>query len=160
MINSKRANILLQGVIKDSLFDLLKKRKIKDAVVLEGRPSLEAVKSNSKQLLKRNIVATVITDNMAGFFFYKNLVKEVWLSYQARDKDYVLCDIGALILGILGKRHKVPIMCYPAAKKNKYLGKAQDLINFNGNKIVHLSVQGYVPLLEWVPLKYIRKVYE
>ena len=105
----KKSVIVLQGVFKDTMFDLLKKRKIKNVFVLEGRPGLEAAKQSCKELLKRNIKPTLITDNMAGFLFYKKLVKEVWLSYQAKDKKGALCQIGGLILGVLGRKHNIPV---------------------------------------------------
>ena len=110
----KKNNIvLLQGVFKTSIFDLLKKRKVKEVFILEGRPGLEAAKQSSKELLKRKIKPTLIADNMAGFLFYKNLVREVWISYQSKDKKGALCHIGGLILGVLGRKHKIPVNIYP-----------------------------------------------
>ena len=110
---NKKNIVLLQGVFNTSILDLLKKRKIKEVFILEGRPSLEAAKQFSRELLKRKIKPTLIADNMAGFLFYKKLVKEVWLSYQITDKKGALCQIGGLILGVLGFKHKVPVNIFP-----------------------------------------------
>lgn len=158
MIKKKNV-VLLQGVFKASIFDLLKKRKIKEVFVLEGRPGLEAAKQSCRELLKRKIKPVLIADNMAGFLFYKNLVKEVWLSYQTKDQKGALCHIGGLILGVLGQKHKVPVNIYPNQRKIQLLGRARDITYFNGIKVAPSGTKGYVPLAEWVPSKYITKAY-
>jgi len=144
----KNSVVLLQGVFNTSIFDRLKKRRIKGVFVLEGRPGLEAAKQSCRELLKRKIKPTLIADNMAGFLFYKNLVREVWLSYQTRDQKGALCHIGGLILGVLGRKHKVPVNIYPNQKKLQLLGRAKDLAYFNGVKIAPAGIKGYVPLAE------------
>ena len=159
-MTKKNNIILLQGVFKTSIFDLLKKRKIKEVFILEGRPSLEAAKQSSRELLKRKIKPTLIADNMAGFLFYKKLVKEVWLSYQTADKKGALCQIGGLILGVLGRKHKVPVNIFPNKAKLQLLGRAKDITYFNGTKVAPSGIKSYVPLAEWVPRKYITKIYE
>lgn len=156
----KNSVVLLQGVFNVSIFDQLKKRKIKEVFILEGRPSLEAAKQSSKELLKRKIKPVLIADNMAGFLFYKKLVKEVWLSYQAKDQKGALCQIGGLILGVLGQKHKVPVNIYPNHKKLQLLGRVKDIAYFNGIKVAPSGIKGYVPLAEWVPQKYITKAYD
>lgn len=155
----KNSVILLQGVFDPSVFDLLKRKKVKEIFVLEGRPGLEAAKTSCKELLKRKIKPTLIADNMAGFLFYKEMVKEIWLSYQSVDKEGAFCTIGGLILGVLGKKHKVPVYVYPSKKKIKLFGKSSDLLNFNGVRVAPRGVVGYVPLAEYVPTKYIGKIY-
>jgi len=160
MSTKKKSITLIHGVVQDSLFDLLKNRKKSVFYILEGRPQLAAAKSVSKQLIKRKIVPTLIADNMAGFLFYKDLVKEVWLSYQCADKNGAICDIGALILGVLGKRHYVPVRLYPSARKTQLLAKQSEILNFNGVRTAPKNVRGYAPLVEWVPRKYISKIYE
>ena len=151
--------IILQGVFDSSIFDLLKKRKIRKAFVLEGRPGLEAAKQSCRELIKRKIRPTLIADNMAGFLFYRNLVKEVWVAYQCRDRKGTLCQIGALIMGVLGKKHNVPVYAYPNGRKMKLFGTTKELAFFNGIKVAPRGITGYVPLAEWVPSKYITKIY-
>lgn len=155
----KKSVVLIQGVVKGSLFDLLIKRKCKEIFILEGRPTLEAAMFSCQTLLKRKIFPTLISDNMAGFLFYRNLVKEVWIAYQFDEKDGALCDIGALILGVLGKRHNVPVNLYPAQRKTHFIGRQKDLIYFQEKRIAPLGVKGYAPLLEWLPNKYITRTY-
>ncbi len=160
LISKKKSSVIFQGVVQETLFDLLKKRNIKEVVVLEGRPRLEAVRHSCRQLLKRKIKPIVIADSAAGFLFYKDLVKEVWIAYQMVDDKGALCDIGALILGVLGKQHHVPVNFYPGVKRYKLIGDEEDTLSFNGARVAPQGVKAYVPLMEWVPRKYITKVYE
>ena len=151
--------ILIQGVVEESLFDQLKARKIKDVFVLEGRPNLESAHRLSQGLLSRQITPTLISDNMAGFLFYKNMVKEVWLAYQLTDHNGALCDIGALIVGVLGKKHNIPVHLYPSARKTSFLGKEGDLTKFKNTRIAPKGIKSYVPLVEWLPQEYITKIH-
>ena len=138
--------------------DRLEKRKAADVVVLEGRPGLEASRFSCEQLLKRKISPTLISDNMAGSLFYNDLVKEVWLSCQISDKTGALCDVGALVLAVLGKYHKVPVLLVPGVKRNKFIGKPKDLLTFQKKRIAPSGIKAYVPLAEWVPKKYITRI--
>ncbi|OGX28069.1 MAG: hypothetical protein A2787_07355 [Omnitrophica WOR_2 bacterium RIFCSPHIGHO2_01_FULL_48_9] len=159
MQDNKNNIILIQGMVDESLFDLLKERGEINVFILEGRPRLKAANILSKELNKRQITPTLIADNMAGFLFKRNLVKEVWVSYQKVDKKGARCDTGALVLGVLGKRHQVPVNLYPAAAQKGAQGKQSDILSFNGVRVAPKGVKGYVPLTDWVPAKYISKVH-
>ncbi len=159
-IPKKKSIIILHGIFQSKAFDALSKRKVQEVFVLEGRPSLESSQNTCQELLKRKIEPTIIADNMAGFLFYKNLVKEIWVSYQSLGKEGALCLIGGLILGILGKTHKIPCRAYPSSGESLLLGKPKEVLYFKGIKIAPGGVRGYVPLVEWVPKKYVTKVYE
>ena len=155
----KKSISLLQGVFESPFFDGLKKKKPRHVFLMEGRPGLEAARESSRQLLDRKITPTLIADNMAGFLFYNNWVKEVWVAYQVWDKDGAVCDIGALIVAVLAKKHKVPVRLWPAAHRTRFMGRQKDLAYFKDKRIAPRGVKGYVPLVEWVPGKYITKVY-
>lgn len=155
----KNSVVLVQGVFESSIFDLLKKRKIRNVFILEGRPGLEAANQSCRELRKRKMKPTLIADNMAGFLFYQNLVREAWLSYHTADQKGALCRVGGLVLGVLGRRHKVPVYLYPNGQKQPLLGRPKDIFYFNGIKVAPSGISGYVPLAEWVPLKYIDRVY-
>ena len=151
--------ILLQGVFDPAVFNLLPKSEGFEVFVMEGRPSLESAEATCRELLIRKIKPTLIADNMAGFLFYKNLVKEVWLSYQMADDQGALCQIGGLILGVLGKRHHVPVKLYPSSKESKLMGKQKDIFYFQGVKVAPANIKGYVPLMEWLPKEYITEIH-
>ncbi len=153
-----RSIVLLHGVFSKEFFYQLKKKKIKEIFVMEGRPNLEAAQINCRELFKRNIIPTLISDNMAGFLFFKNLVKEVWIAYQFSDLDGAVCDIGALISAVLGKQHKVPVYLFPSGRKTGFMGKEKDLRMFKNKMIASKETRAYAPLVEWVPGKYITKI--
>ncbi len=156
---STRSIVLLRGIPEDSFLDVLKRRKVKEVFVLEGRPKLESVRALCKKLLKKGIVPTLITDNMAGFLFYKNLVKEIWVAYQSLEKNGAFCDIGALILGVLGRHHKVPVYIFSSGEKTNFLGSPKDIFQFDGRPVAAKGIKGYVPLVEWLPKRYISEIY-
>ena len=158
MFIKKRSIVLLQGIFPSAVFDSLKKRKLKEVFILEGRPSLTAAKKASKELLKRKIKPTLIADNMAGFLFARDLVKEVNIAYQNTDKNGAVCSIGGLILAVLGKRHRVTVCLHKSNAQSKLLGRPEEIFKFNGIAIAPKNIRGYVPLVEWIPKKYITKV--
>ena len=158
LINEKHSVVLLHGVAGDAFFGILKKQKAKHVVVLEGRPMLDGAKVLCRKLLKAKIEPTLISDNMAGFLFYKDFVKEIWVAYQKKDDQGALCSIGALILGVLGKKHNVPVYLTPAAGKTKTTGSPNDILKFEGKQIAAKGVKTYVPLVEYLPKKYITKI--
>jgi len=147
--------VLLHGVFEDTVFKGFKKA---DYFVLEGRPDLLSSKSTIKALAKKKIAPTVIADNMAGFLFYKDLVKEVRISYQYVDDTGVLCDIGGLILGVLAKAHKIPVYLYPGKTRRHFLAPQDDLLKFNGQAVAAKGTRAYGPLVEWLGKKYITKM--
>ena len=151
----KGSVVLLHGVFEKSFFDMLESKEPEKVFVMEGRPSLEAAKVASSQLLKRGITPTIIADNMAGFIFNRKMVKEVWLAYETIHDRGALCYIGSSILGVLAKKYDVPVYCYPGEKagkgKNKLMGDEKEITTFNGVKIAAKGTRGYVPLFEHVP---------
>ncbi len=159
MSNPKEPVLLIQGVLAERFFDELKKRSTDQVFLMEGRPTLEAATRGCRQLLKRRITPTLISDNMAGVLFYKNLVKEVWMAYQDTDQEGAVCDSGALILGVLAKRHVIPVKLFPAQRKTSFLGRPEQLLCFQGTRLAPKGIKAYVPLVEWVPGKYISEIH-
>lgn len=153
----KRSIVLVHGIFTDAVLKGFKKGE--QYFVLEGRPDLLASKTTIKALAKKKIVPTVIADNMAGFLFYKNLVKEVRLAYQYDDESGVLCDIGALILGVLGRTHQVPVNLYQGQLRRRFLAPQEDLLKFNGKAVAAPETRVYAPLVEWLANEYITKRY-
>lgn len=151
-----RSIVLLQGVCADDFFKTFKPAKTASVFVLEGRPDLSAGKGNSAALVRKGIVPTVICDNMAGFLFFKGWVKEVVLACQFVDQSGALCDMGGLILAVLAKRHNVPVQLASAKHKARFLGNPEDILFFEGQRTAPKGVSGYVPLVEWVPAKYLK----
>jgi len=157
MLDYKTKSIcLFQGVLSAESLKKIKLSSKEHAFVCEGRPSLEAGKKTSSLLLKKGITPTVITDSMAGFLFFKGLVKEVIVACQYADKTGALCDTGALILAVLAKEHKVFLKLLVADHRTRFLGDPKEILNFEGVRIAPKGTHGYVPLVEWVPVKYLK----
>ena len=149
---------LLQGVLNAEALKKVKFSKAAHAFVCEGRPGLEAGRKTSGILLKRGLIPTMISDNMAGFLFFKGLVKEVLIACQYADDTGALCDTGALILAVLAKKHKVPLKLLVAEQRTRFLGDPKSILSFEGQRIAPKGTHGYVPLVEWVPAKYLEKI--
>lgn len=160
MFIEKRSVVLLHGLFASAFFDLVNGRKSKSIFILEGRPAFAGARHAVPMLKKRKITPTLIADNMAGFLFFKDLVKEVWLAYELIDPQGALCSTGSLILAVLARKHHVPVYLYPAGKRTAMMGKQKDIFYFNGIRTAPQNIRGYVPLLEWVPNKYMMKAYE
>ncbi|MBF0385733.1 MAG: hypothetical protein HQL27_07655 [Candidatus Omnitrophica bacterium] len=156
---SGKKRIILQGIFDRATFDSLKEGKVDEVFVLEGRPNLDPGKKSCRELIKRGIKPIIITDNMSGFLFYKKMVKEVWISCEIVNKYGALCYVGAIILGVLGKRHKVKVNVFLNEDKLKLIGHHKDIKNFLGNKVAPDNVRGYVPMAEWVPQNYFDEIY-
>ena len=147
---------LFQGVLSAESLKKVKIAKNNHAFICEGRPGLEAGRKTSGVLLRKGITPTLISDNMAGFLFFKGLVKQVFIACQYADKKGALCDMGALILAVLAKKHKVPIKLLLAKHRTRFLGDPKDILSFEGQRIAPKGTHGYVPLVEWVPAKYLK----
>jgi methylthioribose-1-phosphate isomerase len=147
---------LFQGLLSADSLKKVKLSKDEHAFVCEGRPSLEAGRKNSAALLKNKISPTLISDNMAGFLFFKGLVKEVSIACQYADNKGALCDTGALILAVLAKKHKVPVKLLIAEHRHRFIGDPKAILSFEGQRMAPKDTHGYVPLVEWVPAKYLK----
>lgn len=156
-MSDKPNAVLIHGSLPASFFNELKKVPLNEIYVLEGRPSLKSVKASVKELQKRGLVPTVLADNMAGYLFYKNLIKEVWVACQPKDKKGVACQPGAIILSALAKRHNVPVYGYRI--KGKSRADRSDLGRFNGQKVVNSRLKVYSPASDELPASAFKGIY-
>jgi methylthioribose-1-phosphate isomerase len=152
----KKSIFLFQGVLSAESLKKIKLAKNDHAFICEGRPSLEAGRKTSGILLKKGITPTIISDNMAGFLFFKGLVKQVFIACQYADNTGALCDTGALILSVLARKHKIPLKLLIAEHRTRFLGDPKAILSFEGQRIAPKGTHGYVPLVEWVPVKYLK----
>ena len=151
----KRSICLFQGIFNAESLKKVKLTKNEHAFIYEGRPSLEAGRQTTGVFLKMGMSPTVISDNMAGFLFFKGLVGQVNIACQYVDKTGALCDIGALILAVLAKKHKVPVKLLVAEHITRFLGDPNSVLSFEGQRTAPKGTRGYVPLVEWVSAKYL-----
>ena len=78
------------------------------------------------------------------------------IACQYADDTGALCDTGALILAVLAKKHKIPIKLLVAEHRTRFLGDPKSILSFEGQRIAPKGTHGYVPLVEWVPAKYLK----
>jgi methylthioribose-1-phosphate isomerase len=156
----QRSIVLLQGCFDKSFFQQLKDRKEEKFFILEGRPGLKAAQSNCSQLNKIGITPTLICDNMAGFLFAKDLVKEVRIAYVHKDDETLTVSIGGSILGVLAMRHGVSVHAYPSDEKLKPVADGNELLMFKGKLVAPKTAKAYVPLVEQLERKYVAHVIE
>jgi len=154
--SSKTKGVLLSGAFQPEFYDRLKG---KDVFLLEGRSDMERTKGACRELNRRGIVPVMVTDNAAGFLFARRLVKECWVAYHSVEKEGLLCDIGAMIVGVLAKAHRVALFAAPGIHQRKYLGRPEEICFLAGRRTAPQGVRGYVPLIEFLPKKYVRKIH-
>ncbi len=156
--NDVPSSIIIHGFFEDEFFSRLKAQQPEKIFVLEGRPRLESLRHASRHLLKLGIQPVVISDNMAGFLFFRKMVSQLWLSYQDRDGEGAVCIVGGLILSVLAKRHHVPVFLSYASRKQDEFADEKEIFSFNGIRVAPKGIRGYVPLVEVVPLRYVTEV--
>jgi methylthioribose-1-phosphate isomerase len=154
--NKPKSITILHGFLERDFLQTLDKKGM--YYILEGRPNLENSKYLIDALIKLKIKPTVIADNMAGFLFYQNWVKEVSIGYFEKTEESVLLPVGGLILAVLAKKHNVPVNVHPSNQLMKLMGKSEDMLKFNGTRVVKAGTKSFVPLVEWVDNKYISRV--
>ena len=152
------SSIITHGLFEDRFFHALRDQRPEKVFVLEGRPSLESCRHACRHLLKLGIRPVIISDNMAGFLFFRKMVRQVWLAYQDRDGEDAVCLTGGLVLSVLAKRHHVPVFLSYASRKQEDFADEKEIFSFNGIRVAPKGIRGYVPLVETVPLKYVTKV--
>lgn len=151
----KKSAVLIHGIFDQTFFKNIKEQNIKSVFVMEARPDFKIAQAAIDGLKREGIKATLISDNMAGFLFKRDYLQSVHVSYSESEDDSVLCPIGALILAVLGKAHKVPVKAHQSSQKIKTMGTSDDITFFNNTRVAPPDVEAYVPLADWVSKKYI-----
>ena len=52
----------------------------------------------------------------------------------------------------------MPVKLLAAQHRTRFLGDPQAVLSFEKKRIAPQDAHGYVPLVEWVPAKYLRKI--
>lgn len=147
---------MLHGVFTPGALAKVKHKGGARLVLSEGRPTLRAGEHNSRYFIAKKAKPIIICDNMAGSLFFNGYVKEVVLACQYADKTGALCDMGALILAVLAKKHKVAIRLLEGEHKKHFLGNPKDLLTLKGSPTAPATTHAYAPLVEWIPVKYLK----
>ncbi len=156
MLEFKKHSVhLLHGVLTKGSLEKIRPQS-NPVVICEGRPGLRAAEHNGRYYLGKKMQPIVICDSMVGSLFFNDYVKEVVLACQYADKTGALCEMGALVLAVLALKHKVKLRLLEGEHKKHFLGQSKDLLLIKGVPTAPEDTHTYVPLVEWVPQKYLK----
>lgn len=151
--------LLLFGVPRrDSyafLGDALKTEQAQRVLIAEMRPELWGVRKVARELLKRQIPTTLISDNIMGTLFAQGQIRRLYLFYSELGEQGASGISGSLLAARLARAHGVPIDLLEAEEVQEAPMDA-DVSTFLGRKLVSPGVSVYPvekELLPWELLK-------
>ncbi len=147
--------VLTQPGVGEAAVEDLKRRRVVEVYVLEGRPDLSDARRLTRRLLALGMTPIVVPDGAAGLLFREGRIDEAWISIQDRTPEGAVCDTGALVLGVLGRRHRRPVRGYPAARRRPVMGDPERLVHLGARRTAPEGVTAYAPSVEWVPKRYL-----
>lgn len=154
----KKGYLLLYGVPKRSAYGYLacalQAEAVPTVLVPEMRPQLWGAHVICRELLQKNIPATLISDNMMGTLFAQGRIKRLVLSCTELTQQGPVGICGSLLAAHLAQAHGVPVECLESEEREP----AQDLdvSTFLGKRVVPEAVAIYpieTELIPWSLLK-------
>lgn len=110
-------------------------------LIPEMRPYLYGSKIVANELLKEHITPTLITDNMMGFFFYKGLIKKVYLFYKKEEPNALLAYPGATLVALLSCHHKVRLHVFKGREGTPEVLLDRDSSTLLGKRILPEGIE-------------------
>lgn len=136
---------LLHGIPGEDFYSHLRaslsSEKGLKVLIPEMRPYLYGGKIVANGLLKEDIIPTLITDNMMGFFFYKGLVKRVYLFYKKEESNGLLAYPGATLVALLSHHHKVKLNVFKGKEGVPEVPLDRDSSTLLGKRILPEGVE-------------------
>jgi hypothetical protein len=133
----------------------LKAEQAQRVLIAEMRPELWGARKVARELLKRQIPTTLISDNMMGTLFAQGHIRRLYLFYSALGEQGASATCGALLAARLARAHGVAIELLEAAEV-KEAPADSDVSTFLGRKLISPGVSVYPvqqELLPWELLK-------
>ncbi|MFQ5684063.1 MAG: hypothetical protein ACE5HC_12415 [Candidatus Binatia bacterium] len=131
-------HLLVYGIPKPSdysyLSHALKAEQCQAVLVPEMRPELWGGHLVSRDLSRKNIPTTLISDNMMGTFFAQEKIHRLYVFYTGLDKDGPVGICGSLLATQLARAHGVPIELL-AGEEAKETSRDQDVSTFLGQRV-------------------------
>jgi methylthioribose-1-phosphate isomerase len=124
-------------------------------LVPEMRPQLWGAKVVARELLQRQLPATLISDNMMGILFAQRQIEHLYLFYGELGPEGATGICGSLLAARLARAHGVPIALLEAEVAQERPADA-DVSTFLGRKILSSQVDIYPiekEVLPWELLK-------
>ena len=134
----KDSYLLLYGIPRPGDYPFLSQALKADAVpailVPEMRPELWGVHVVARELVRRNIPTTLISDNMMGAFFSQGQIKRLYLFYSELGEKGPVGICGSLLAVLLARRHGVPVELL-ASDANREPPLDRDASTFLGQRV-------------------------
>jgi methylthioribose-1-phosphate isomerase len=133
----------------------LKAEQAERILIPEMRPQLWGARVVAREVLGRQLPATLISDNMMGTLFAQGQIQQLYLFYSELGVEGPKGICGSLLAARLARAHGVPIELLEA-EVTKELPADVDVSTFLGRKMIPSQVAVY-PLekevLPWALLK-------
>jgi methylthioribose-1-phosphate isomerase len=133
----------------------LKAEEAQRILIPEMRPQLWGARVVARELVKRQIPATLISDNMMGTLFAQGQIHRLYLFYRGLAEHGAAAICGSLLATRLARTHGVGIELLES-EETKELPLDADVSTFLGRKVLPPKVGVYPienELLPWVLLK-------
>src|SRR5882724_8466338 len=143
---------------KDSysfLTHALKAEQAQRILIPEMRPQLWGARVVARELLRRQVPATLISDNMMGTLFAQSQIQCLYLFYSELGVEGPKGICGSLLAARLARAHGVPIELQES-EETKELPADSDVSTFLGRKMIPPKVAVYPiekEILPWALLK-------
>jgi len=143
---------------KDSysfLAHALKAEEAQRILIPEMRPQLWGARVVARELLRRQVPATLISDNMMGTVFAQRQIQRLYLFYSELGAEGPKGICGSLLAARLARAHGVPIELQESEDTNE-LPADSDVSTFLGRKMIPPKVAVYPiekEVLPWALLK-------
>jgi len=108
---------LLFGIPSDDGYDRIEQEAQAEGfqgfLVPEMRPELLGATQVAPELVRRGVPTTLVSDNMAGIFFYRKEIDRVDLCYERRESNRIVSRSGGRLMASLAKIHGIEVNCIP-----------------------------------------------
>ncbi len=133
----------------------LKAEQAQRILIPEMRPQLWGARVVAPELLRRQVPATLISDNMMGTLFAQRQIERLYLFYSELGADGPRGICGSLLAASLARAHGVPIELLESEETKEPPADA-DVSTFLGRKMIPPEVSVYPiekEVLPWALLK-------
>lgn len=146
---------LLFGIPTDDSYDRIQQEvqsgRCQAVLVPEMRPELFGATQVAQELVRRGVPTTLISDNMAGIFFYREEVDQLELCTERSANNRIIARSGGWLMTSLAKLHGITIKHIPAGPPTMD-AQDRDIRTFLGHPVSPEGVTIYHGREESVPL--------
>jgi methylthioribose-1-phosphate isomerase len=146
--------LLVHGVPAENGYQLLAAavlgKEVESILVPEMRPELWGARVIARELARRNVPVTLISDNMMGTLFAQDQIKKLLLFHTALTADGPSAYCGGLLAAQLARAHGITIDLQESCNSTPPMSD-QDVATFLGAKVIPGGVSIYPLEKEIIP---------